>query len=120
MNRHPKLRNGVVRGAVPLLAALGFASAGPAVAADPAQGKAKADQICASCHGKDGNTPTDPSYPRLAGQYRDYLERALLDYKSGQRKNAIMAGFAQGLSRDDIRNLAAYYASLPGQLSVRR
>jgi cytochrome c553 len=91
-----------------------------AQAADVAAGKAKADQVCAACHGKDGNTPIDPSYPRLAGQHRDFLERALLDYKSGARKNAIMAGQAQPLSRADIANLAAYYAGLPGSLRVKR
>ncbi len=89
-------------------------------AADIAKGKEKADQVCASCHGKDGNTPIDPSYPKLAGQHRDFLERALLDYKSEARKNAIMAGQAKQLSKQDIQNLAAYYASLPGQLSVKR
>lgn len=89
-------------------------------AADAAKGKEKADQICASCHGKDGNTPIDPSYPKLAGQHRDFLQRALLDYKSEARKNAIMVGQAKQLSRQDIQNLAAYYASLPGQLSLRR
>jgi cytochrome c553 len=120
MNRIPTPTTSAVRLAISMVAAAGFAWVSPALAGDIAQGKAKADQVCASCHGKDGNTTIDPSYPKLAGQYRDYLERALLDYKSGQRKNAIMAGFAQGLSRDDIRNLAAYYASLPGQLSARR
>ena len=50
---------------------------------------------CAACHGKDGNTPIDPSYPKLGGQHRDYLERALLDYRNGQRKNAIMGAQAQ-------------------------
>jgi cytochrome c553 len=89
-------------------------------AADVAKGKEKADQICASCHGKDGNTPIDPSYPKLAGQHRDFLQRALLDYKSEARKNAIMVGQAKQLSRQDIENLAAYYAGLPGQLSLRK
>lgn len=92
----------------------------PALAADIAAGQAKAAQVCAACHGQDGNTPIDPSYPRLAGQYRDYLERALLDYRSGARKNAIMASQAQPLSRTDIANLSAYYASLPGSLRVKR
>jgi len=92
----------------------------PAEAANIELGRAKAEQACAACHGKDGNTPIDPSYPKLAGQYRDYLERALLDYRSGQRKNAIMAAQAQALTRTDIANLAAYYASLPGPLSHRR
>ena len=76
--------------------------------------------MCAACHGKDGNTPIDPTYPKLAGQYRDFLQRSLLDYQSGARKNAIMAAQAQPLSRADIANLAAFYASLPGTLRVRR
>ena len=88
--------------------------------ADVAAGKLKAETVCAACHGKDGNTPIDPSYPKLAGQHPDYLERALLDYKSGARKNAIMASQSQQLSRADIENLAAYYKSLPGSLRVKR
>lgn len=100
-------------------AALSF-GAFAAQAADVASGKARAETVCAACHGKDGNTPIDPSYPKLAGQHRDYLERALLDYKSGARKNAIMAGQSQSLSRADIENLAAYYASLPGSMRVKR
>lgn len=96
------------------------ASAAGAFAADRAAGEAKAQAQCAACHGKDGNTPIDPSYPKLAGQYGDYLIQALSDYKSGARKNAIMAAQAQALSKADIENLAAYYASLPGQLKVRR
>ena len=89
-------------------------------AAEPAAGagQAKADAVCAACHGKDGNTPIDPSYPKLAGQHRDFLVRALLDYKSGARKNAIMAGQAQALSRADIEGLADYYSSLPGTLQI--
>jgi cytochrome c553 len=102
--------------AAAVLSSVAFA----AKAADVAAGKAKADTVCAACHGKDGNTPIDPSYPKLAGQYRDYLERSLLDYKSGARKNAIMAGQVQPLSRADIENLAAYYASLPGSMRVKR
>jgi len=97
-----------------------IAAAASVHAADTAAGKARHEAACAACHGKDGNTPIDPSYPKLAGQYRDYLERALLDYKSGARKNAIMAGQAQALSRADIENLAAFYAALPGSLRVRR
>ena len=98
---------------------LAFA-AGHVHAADIAAGKAKAEAVCAACHGKDGNTPIDPTYPRLAGQHRGFIERALLDYKSGSRKNAIMAGQAQGLSRAEIDNLAAYYSSLPGSLHAKR
>lgn len=97
-----------------------LAAQGLAFAADRAAGQAKADAVCAACHGKDGNTPIDPSYPKLAGQYSDFLVRALTDYKTGARKNAIMAGQVQALSKADIENLAAYYASLPGSLSAKR
>ena len=100
-----------------LLAAL---LAAPSQAADIEKGKEKADQVCAACHGKDGNTPIDPSYPKLGGQHREYLEHALLDYRSERRKNPIMVGQAKPLSREDIENLAAYYASLPSQLRVER
>ena len=103
-----------------LLACALLLPVGAALAANPELGRQKAEQVCASCHGKDGNTPIDPSYPKLAGQHKDFLERALLDYRSEARKNAIMVGQAKQLSREDVRNLAAYYSSLPGGLSVGR
>ncbi|MGE5170581.1 MAG: c-type cytochrome [Rudaea sp.] len=81
-------------------------------AADLAAGQAKVKEVCQACHGLDGNSPT-PDYPKLGGQYRDYLEKALRDYKSGARKNPIMAGFAATLSAKDIQNVAAYFASQP-------
>lgn len=80
-----------------------------------AAGKAKA-QVCAACHGADGNKTLDSTYPKLAGQYPDYLTKALQEYRSGKRKNAIMAGQAQGLSDKDIANLAAYYGSLNSEI----
>ena len=81
-------------------------------AADLAAGQAKVKEVCQACHGLDGKSPT-PDYPKLGGQYRDYLEKALRDYKSGARKNPIMAGFAATLSAKDIENVAAYFASQP-------
>jgi cytochrome c553 len=89
----------------------------PALAGDIALGLKKAE-TCAACHGKDGNTPIDPSYPKIAGQYQGFLVRALKDYKSGDRKNAVMAAQAAQLSSADIENLASYYASLPGSLKI--
>ena len=74
--------------------------------------------MCAACHGADGNSAS-PDFPKLAGQHRDYLSKALRDYKSGARKNAIMQGFAAALTKDDIDNLAAYYAAQPAVLSAR-
>jgi cytochrome c553 len=101
-----------------LLFVLGLmVAAAPAWPADLRKGEQLAQQQCASCHGKDFVTSIDPTYPKLAGQYPDYLEKALRDYKSGRRKNAIMAGQAKPLSLDDIRNLSAYIARLPGPLS---
>jgi cytochrome c553 len=87
-------------------------------AADREAGKAKAKEVCAACHGEDGNSAIADN-PKLAGQHADYLTKALRDYKSGMRKNAIMAGFAAALSANDIENLGAYYASQPAVLSTR-
>ena len=56
----------------------------------------------------------------LAGQQADYIVQALADYKSGKRKNPIMVGQAKPLSREEVENLSAYYASLPGDLRVQR
>ncbi len=82
-----------------------------ATAADVELGQAKAEQVCKTCHGMDG-VGIDDTYPKLAGQYADYMERALLDYRSGARKNAIMAGFAATLTDEDIANVALYYSRL--------
>ena len=72
--------------------------AGTAAAAggDPAAGQQKS-QVCAACHGADGNGE-NTDFPIIAGQYADYMVRALLDYKSGVRNNAVMKGIASGLS----------------------
>jgi cytochrome c553 len=95
-----------------LLIAAAFALSPFAQAADARAGKEKA-KICASCHGETG-TSQAPDFPKLAGQYQDYLVRALSDYKSGARKNPIMAGQVANLKREDIADLAAYYASQQG------
>jgi len=89
-----------------------------AAAADLVAGKAKATEICLTCHGPEGNS-TVADFPKLGGQHPDYLAKALRDYKSGQRKNPIMAGFASALSKQDIENLAAYYAAQPATVSIR-
>ena len=78
---------------------------------DPAKGQQKAQQVCAACHGPDGNKPSAPDQPVLAGQYQDYLVRALSDYKNGRRTNPIMKGFAGQLSKQDIEDLAAWFSS---------
>ena len=68
---------------------------------------------CASCHGPDGNSPS-PQFPKIAGQHYDYLVKVLNDYKSGARKNAIMAPQAANLSKRDISDLAAFYSMQRG------
>lgn len=106
-----------------LSAAAGVAAlllaAAPAGAADIEAGR-KAAAPCAACHGNDGKSPTDPNAPKLAGQYADYLRKALRDYQTGARKNAIMGGLAKPMSKQDIENLAAYFESLPGPLTHQR
>jgi cytochrome c553 len=71
--------------------------------------------VCASCHGFDGISPA-AIYPHIGGQYADYLLHSLRGYKSGERQNIIMQGMVMALSDDDLKDLAAYYASLPGVL----
>ncbi|KVW98915.1 c-type cytochrome [Thiobacillus denitrificans] len=75
-------------------------------------GKAKST-TCAACHGADGNS-TVPSFPKLAGQNRDYLFHSLKDYKSGKRNNPIMAGQVQTLSDADMLDLALYFSKQKG------
>ena len=90
-------------------------------AADPAKpdvnrGQAIATQVCASCHGADGNS-TGGAYPTLAGQHPEYLVKQLMDFKiqpgakQPARNNAIMAGMAAALSSQDMVNVAAYFAA---------
>ena len=80
-----------------------------------AKGKATG-QSCIDCHGADGNAPIDPGYPRLGGQYGDYLAHALQAYRSGDREHMLMSPQAAGLSDQDIADLAAYFGSRPSQL----
>ena len=86
------------------------------VQGDAEAGKTKS-QPCQACHGADGNGTQDPQYPKIGGQYADYLAKALHDYKSGKRNNPIMAGFAATLSEEDIDDLAAWFTSQPGPLT---
>ena len=93
-------------------------AAGQVAAADIEAGKKKAQEVCAACHNMNGIS-TIADYPKLAGQYPDYMAKALRDYKSGARKNAIMAGMAQGLTQKDIDDVSAYFSSLPPVLQTR-
>jgi cytochrome c553 len=92
-----------------MLLALAFACQAAVAGGDPAAGKEKSS-TCAACHGPTGDSE-NPQFPKIAGQYEDYLVQALHEYKSGKRKNGIMQGIVAGLSYDDMENLAAYFAS---------
>ena len=92
-------------GAASALAAKPAAAPAP----DLAKGQATA-QVCSACHTVDGSRGS-PANPILAGQHPEYLVKQLQEFKAGKRKNAIMAGFAATLSDDDMRNVAAFYAS---------
>lgn len=73
-------------------------------------------QSCVDCHGAEGNAPIDDTYPKLGGQYADYLGHALQAYRSGDRQHALMTPQAASLSDQDISDLAAYFGSRPSQL----
>ena len=75
---------------------------------DVAAGKSKA-ATCAACHGADGNSLI-PIYPSLAGQSANYIAKQLADFKSGERKDPVMAGMVAALSEEDMNDLAAYFA----------
>jgi len=102
-----------------IVAAAAALACSTATAADAEAGKKKVQEVCAACHGIDGAQPTTPEYPKLAGQYPDYLAKALRDYKSGQRKNPIMAGMAQGLTEKDIENVSLYFYVQPSNLASK-
>jgi cytochrome c553 len=102
-----------------LILALACFSAQAFAAGDADSGKLKS-MACAACHGPDGNSPTSPDFPRLAGQHYDYLLKSLRDYKSGARKNAIMGGQVGGLNSQDMADLAAFYSCQKGSLRVVR
>ena len=95
------------------IALLGAASIGVAHADAAAPEKAA---VCTSCHGEGGAKPIAPNYPVLAGQYANYLEHALHEYKSGARKNPIMGAQVTSLSDAEIKALAAYFSAQPGPL----
>jgi cytochrome c553 len=82
-----------------------------------AQGKAQgiAGQVCAACHASDGNSIA-PANPKIAGQFVEYLDKQLHDFKAqggkkAARESAIMAGMVANLSDADVKGLASYYAS---------
>jgi cytochrome c553 len=90
-----------------------LAMASIAEGADPTAGKAKAEAVCAACHGAAGVSVSD-NIPHLAGQRAGYLENQLKAFKDGTRKNLIMNAMATQLGADDMANLAAHFAGQAG------
>ncbi|TDR76529.1 c-type cytochrome [Paludibacterium purpuratum] len=76
---------------------------------DPAKGQVIVQQVCAACHGIDGNSVASTN-PTLAGQHPAYIVSQLKAFKSSQRKNPIMLGMASALSDQDMQNVAAYFS----------
>jgi cytochrome c553 len=101
---------------------------GPAAPAKPADAPASVAKLlaqanCASCHGANFSKPIDPSYPKLAGQYADYLYAALKAYQTDNnphvgRNNAIMMGMARPFTHAEIKAIAEYVSSLPGEIQT--
>jgi len=86
----------------------------PALSADYEAGKKKAGEVCAACHGPEGDKPITPDIPILAGQYDDYLAHAMEAYKKGTRQNPMMSPMAQPLTPAEIRDLAWYFSRQKG------
>ncbi len=110
---------------VALLSSIGLVNI--ANAANLEKGKALVEKAnCASCHGAGLNAPILPAYPKLAGQYPDYLYYALKAYKVGNgnaqygRNNAVMGSQVQSFSDADLQDMAAYIASLPGNFVIKK
>lgn len=95
-----------------LLATAAHANEPAAAPAKPdlAKGGTISSQVCAACHTADGSRGS-PANPILQGQHPEYLVKQLAEFKSGKRKNAVMNGMAAPLSEEDMRNVAAFYAS---------
>ncbi len=77
---------------------------------DLAKGQEKSTQVCGACHTADGSRGI-PVNPILQGQHAEYLVKQLTEFKAGKRTNPVMSGMAATLSEEDMRNVAAFYAS---------
>lgn len=71
---------------------------------------------CAACHGEGGAKPIAPNYPVIAGQYANYLEHSLKEYRDGTRKNAVMSAQAASLTDAEIKALSLYFGRYPSTL----
>jgi len=108
-----------------LLSTVGLVNVANAASVDKGQALVEKGN-CASCHGVGLNAPIMPAYPKLAGQYPDYIYYALKAYKVGNgnaqygRNNAVMGSQVQAFSDADLHDIAAYVSSLPGNFVVKK
>jgi cytochrome c553 len=87
-------------------------AAGDVAAGDVARGREIA-AACSACHGPDGSSPS-PTFPVLGGQHQEYLVQALLAYQAGTRADSIMGGAVRTLTRQQLEDVAAYFAAQKG------
>lgn len=100
--------------AAPVFPAFAAGETPKAAKPDLVRGEASYTAVCAACHGADGNSAIAAN-PKLSQQHPEYLVKQLKEFKSGKRNNAVMKGFAAGLSEDDMRNIAYWLASKPAK-----
>ena len=111
----------------PLITVILLSSIGIAQAASAEKGMALVEKAnCAACHGAGLNAPILPAYPKLAGQYSDYLYYALKAYKVGNanpqygRNNAVMSSQVQAFNDADLQDMALYISKLPGNFVIKK
>jgi cytochrome c553 len=108
-----------------LAAALSFAGMATAsdtpvvVKGDPKKAEAIVTQVCAGCHAVDGNSVA-PANPKLAGQFYEYLDKQLHNFKTGDRKSVIMSGMVANLTDEDMNNLSAYFSAQQTKLATAK
>jgi cytochrome c553 len=111
--------------AAPAAAPASAPVAGAAAKPDPSKADKIAQEVCAACHGADGNS-TAPANPKIAGQHPEYVYKQLVDFKVKEgakvalRNNAVMSAMVANLSDADMRNLAAFYGGKPLKPSFAR
>ena len=115
----PMLLLAAALGLGPVAVALAQEGAGAAGKPDLAKAQTIVNQVCAACHGADGNSPT-PANPSLAGQPADYIALQLAHFKAGIRTNAVMQGMAATLSPEDMRALGAFFARQTPKLGTAK
>jgi cytochrome c553 len=99
-----------VNSSVGALVVVALSAAMPVYAQDSAAGGKKAAEVCAACHGPDGNS-SQGIYPSLAGQTARYIYLQLKDFNEGRRSDPLMTPVAKTLTKDDMLNVAAYFAA---------